>query len=465
MDYRYKLESYTGRNSRHTCPGCKKPHQFTRYINSDTGIAVASHVGKCNRINKCGYHYTPKQYFHDNGITYPDRYLGDLNGQAKTFLPLLRGDAAGRGVKVPDYISKAIFLRSLSSYENNNFIKYLHERFDAETVNQLIRDYHIGTSSLWNGGTTVYWQVDIEDNVRTGKLIKYQAESGKREKNKTNWAHTVLGLHDFNLKQCLFGEHLLNLFPHKTIGIVESEKTAILASVFLPGLLWLASGGANGLSKDKIKVLIGRKVILFPDASETGHIYESWKEIANKYGFACSDFIEKNATNEQKAQGIDIADMLESVTVKFNKIRKPKKLDPITTSPEVVKQNGLLGCLDLKEKHLNEFNNETFKYPKATPQIPYNTPSLVAIIDSQINTQKVLKGEDMIIGNRDFTTASGDKMELVGIRDYGYCGNYDEHKKQKGYCRECILNCLHTIKINGELQKREYTHLELLLMQ
>ena len=57
--------------------------------------------------------------------------------------------------------------------------------------------------------------------------------------------------------------------------------------------------------------------------------------------------------------------MLESVTVKSNKIRKPKKLDPINTYPEVVKQKGLLGCLDLKEKPLNEFDNETFNYPNA----------------------------------------------------------------------------------------------------
>ena len=28
------------------------------YINDD--------VGKCNRIDKCGYHYTPHQYFEDN---------------------------------------------------------------------------------------------------------------------------------------------------------------------------------------------------------------------------------------------------------------------------------------------------------------------------------------------------------------------------------------------------------------
>ena len=35
------------------------------YINDD--------VGKCNRLDKCGYHYTPKQYYEDHP------YLRDIN--------------------------------------------------------------------------------------------------------------------------------------------------------------------------------------------------------------------------------------------------------------------------------------------------------------------------------------------------------------------------------------------------
>ena len=31
-----------------------------------TIIYISDNVGVCNRIDKCGYHYTPKQYFTDN---------------------------------------------------------------------------------------------------------------------------------------------------------------------------------------------------------------------------------------------------------------------------------------------------------------------------------------------------------------------------------------------------------------
>ena len=29
-------------------------------------IYISDNVGICNRIDKCGYHYTPKQYYTDN---------------------------------------------------------------------------------------------------------------------------------------------------------------------------------------------------------------------------------------------------------------------------------------------------------------------------------------------------------------------------------------------------------------
>lgn len=38
------------------------------------------------------------------------------------------------------------------------------------------------------------------------------------------------------MKQCLFGEHLLLQYPTKPVAIVESEKSALIASHFMPDL-------------------------------------------------------------------------------------------------------------------------------------------------------------------------------------------------------------------------------------
>ena len=64
--YRYSLERYRGRGSRYTCPQCGRKYAFTRYIDNTNNQYVADNVGKCNRLDKCGYHYTPRQYFEDN---------------------------------------------------------------------------------------------------------------------------------------------------------------------------------------------------------------------------------------------------------------------------------------------------------------------------------------------------------------------------------------------------------------
>ena len=65
--HRYQLERYRGRGSRYVCPKCRHKHSFTRYIDTyNNNIYINDSVGKCNRLDKCGYHYTPRQYFDDN---------------------------------------------------------------------------------------------------------------------------------------------------------------------------------------------------------------------------------------------------------------------------------------------------------------------------------------------------------------------------------------------------------------
>ena len=64
--YRYQLERYRGRGTRYVCPNCGRKYAFTRYIDTNTNTYVNDRVGKCNRLDKCGYHYTPRQYFEDN---------------------------------------------------------------------------------------------------------------------------------------------------------------------------------------------------------------------------------------------------------------------------------------------------------------------------------------------------------------------------------------------------------------
>ena len=62
---RYHLQKYAGISSRHTCPACERPRCFTLSID-DNGNALHPTVGRCDHESSCGYHRTPRQYFHDH---------------------------------------------------------------------------------------------------------------------------------------------------------------------------------------------------------------------------------------------------------------------------------------------------------------------------------------------------------------------------------------------------------------
>lgn len=316
-EYRYKLEPYKGMNTRYQCPSCHhKEKTFSRYIDTQTGKPIAPSVGRCNRESNCGYHCTPKQYFQDNNISF------DMPQDSPPRL-----EAVTSTQKTVSFIPPDIFKQSLKSYGVNNYVLFLAGLYGAEITNQLIETYFIGTSKHWNGAT-VFWQIDILGNVRTGKIMLYDATSGKRAKEPFNyitWAHKVMKQPYFELKQCLFGEHLLH-DKSKPVAIVESEKTAIIASVYLPEFIWLACGGKDGLNAEKCNILKGHKVFLFPDLNG----FEKWNSKANELThlthFAVSDLLERKASQAERIQGLDIADYLIQYNWKeFNMQKEDKK--------------------------------------------------------------------------------------------------------------------------------------------
>ena len=151
-------------------------------------------------------------------------------------------------------------------------------------IDDMLRCYRVGHSA--KTGMTIWWQIDEEQRVRTGKMMLYR-EDGHRDKRKDaytfDWIHSALFRdkrhpeYDENkqeMMQCYFGMHLLNKWKQKnidqTVNIVESEKTALLMSIAYGNnckQVWMACGGLENLTREKLKPLIdqGRKVVLYPD--------------------------------------------------------------------------------------------------------------------------------------------------------------------------------------------------------
>ena len=92
--------------------------------------------------------------------------------------------------------------------------------------------YNVGSSKHWTGAT-VFWQVDISGRIRTGKVMLYNHENGRRIKEPHNyitWVHSLLKKEKFHFRQCLFGEHRLPSDTHRTVALVESRMWTHLSS-------------------------------------------------------------------------------------------------------------------------------------------------------------------------------------------------------------------------------------------
>lgn len=209
-----------------------------------------------------------------------------------------------------------LMMHSLKDYESNALFKYLCMKVGEEKVRNAFQQYKVGTACLWNG-STIFWQIDIEGNVRTGKIIKYGPDGHRvktSERSLINWTHSLWREkpENFKLTQCFFGEHLLLQYPDTHIMLVESEKTALVGFIYFPDFLWLASGGNNGcLNPEASKVLSGRKVILVPDLK----MEKNWNdkaEMLSKVGVDVSvfDMGQLNPSEQDRQAGLDIADYI-----------------------------------------------------------------------------------------------------------------------------------------------------------
>lgn len=316
-----KLEPYKGKKYR--CPNCDQPKKFVRYVIVETGEYIADNVGRCDRIDNCGYHFTPRQYYAKNPINIGAGY------QVKSMKK--------EPEKPVQFLPRELVFQSMSNYDNNNFFQFLSTRFGESEAKVLSEKYCLGTSRHWEGAN-VFWQLDISFNVRQCKIMLYDSQTGKRVKSGAmvrEWnsqescyksvndgmdkvlvyGRMILNrkFQNLNLQQCFFGEHLLN--SEGTVAIVESEKTAMISSLYFPNFIWMATGGSNGAGMTKphvCKVLKGREVILFPDLGQ----FEKWshnaKEIQGlvRCKVKVSDLLEKQATLEERSKGLDIADYL-----------------------------------------------------------------------------------------------------------------------------------------------------------
>lgn len=163
---------------------------------------------------------------------------------------------------------------------------YLSSIYGNDRVSHAFKKYNVSTGMKRrdNGVLgTRFWFIDRKGRICHDKTMFY-GKDGHRLKDcppmrmyKKKW-----GFSD----DCFFGED--SLLQGRPVFVVESEKTAIIASLEYPGYNWVASAGKNCLSH--LNRLDGFDVYLVPDVdaveewSKFGKIWDWWRRCGMKVG-------------------------------------------------------------------------------------------------------------------------------------------------------------------------------------
>ena len=269
-DYRYQLESrkLTKKAVKKTaCPSCGRKKCFVRYVDTRHGFGyVDNTVGKCDHQHSCGYHYTPHDYFRDH----PDRQ------ERRPSAVMLPPPPPPRPLEP---LPMELVTRSHSP--RSTFWQWLSGDctrrlgLDPQVVQRVYENYLIGATRR---SDVIFWQVDELGRVRSGHIMQYSPDGHRL--GYQGWTHVSLIRKgclplDWQLYQCLYGQHLLPLRRQSHVCIVESEKTALVMACRHPDQLWLATCGSGGLSTEKLACLRGRRITIFPDSG----CYEKWRKV------------------------------------------------------------------------------------------------------------------------------------------------------------------------------------------
>ena len=258
----------------------------------------------------------------------------------------------------PVYFDFETFKRTLKGYEQNTFIQNLLKRvqfpFSTDEVTKVIEQYRLGTITKgYRACAITFPYIDKADNIRAVQVKQFNEQNntsatdkldkvilnGLRKDNKSipHWLSSYIDYGtDYGFFNCLFGEHLLSRFPLNPIALVEAPKTAIYGTLYFgspdmpKNLIWLAVYNESSFNFDKLKVLEGRDVFVFPDLSKDGSTFNKWQDKAKEYEtrlpatrFIFSDLLEQLADEQQRLQGADLADVLIKLNSKdFRKVKR-----------------------------------------------------------------------------------------------------------------------------------------------
>ena len=327
-DNRFILDPRRGSSCKTTCPHCGGKKCFKLYIDTETGEPLGNECGRCDHEQSCGYHYKPREFFQDHPdvkqkLLHKDSFSSFKSSNSRPMSE--RVNPKPMPVEKVVYFDMSMVLAR--HFYDQTFMPWLRSKvMNDDKVNQAFEDYLLGATKLKTFAQQgiIFWYIDSENRVRDGKIMWY-GEDGHRTID-PNWVSSQMRktkrISDNSVtRKCFFGEHLLSLYPDKPVAIVESEKSAVFCSCVYPQFVWLATGGCGGLNAEKMDVLKGRKIVIFPDSGKLDDWRNKLRDVKG-IDFRFNDALEAYPNNS------DIVD------VKLGEVK------PMTTSKSTAPTNG-----------------------------------------------------------------------------------------------------------------------------
>lgn len=165
----YNLLKYNGINSRYTCPRCGRKRCFTLYV-AEKGEPLHESVGRCDHSSSCAYHYTPKQYFADHPDLKPGK---DWREDRPAWLNIPKP-------KPLCFLRDDVVTRSVRFNHDSDLVAFLKTIVEPTAVSELIEEFRVGVT---RSGDVIFFQLDQLGRCRTGKVMKYNRETGHRIKD------------------------------------------------------------------------------------------------------------------------------------------------------------------------------------------------------------------------------------------------------------------------------------------
>lgn len=253
-------------------------------------------------------------------------------------------------------------------YEKNTFIQNLFYRvqfpFEEEAVTKVIQLYRLGTVATgYRAGAITFPFIDIKGNVRAVQVKQFDEQN---HTTGTDFLHSIpskfsiSAVEDFEdfeelelkayTKQdkrisCLFGEHLLNKYPNADVYLFEAPEMAIYAALYFgfperSNTICLTVCDKSNFSFDKLKVLQGRVVYVFPDLSKDGNTFKDWENKAEEYESRLSGtrfIVSDLAPERDKSEVKDLADYLIKQDWRlFGKQPEPEKVTKVTHRQNII---------------------------------------------------------------------------------------------------------------------------------